>query len=273
MRPAASDLAIHVLRPPSEPDHLATYASILRDLRLQALREDQESFTEDYSEVSARPAQFWQDFIKDHNGLIHIAFGLEKSEMPTISATAPEALQIGLVMELGLPLSMAVNSGPVNQDRFLSLPNSRVPLNRPDCEELRFHGGMLFHISRVRGAQRGHLFEHLTLDRDEWLLQKLLEVGCDPPPVARFRGNIKSGARQNKLLSFYDRSGWYIAGTQTWRANLLAEGGESAVQKAQHRGDNMDDESIVVEKIFTVAHLEWQIEKNKSILGRLEARL
>lgn len=176
-------------------------------------------------------------------------------------------------MSVGTPLSMAVNTGPIPQDRFLSRPNSKVPMNRPDSQELRFHGGMLFHVASMRGSQRGQLFEHLTLDRDAWLLEKLLATNSDPPPIVRFRGNVKAGPHRRKLLSFYVRAGWYIAGTQTWRDNLLAEGSESSVLAAERRGDDMEQESLVVEKIFTVAQLEWQIRKNKCALAELGARL
>lgn len=142
-------------------------------------------------------------------------------------------------------------------------------MNRPDSQELRFHGGMPFHVASMRGPQRGQLFEHLTLDRGEWLLEKLLATGS----TARFRGNSKAGPRQGKLLPFYVRAGWYIAGTQTWKNNLLAEGGDSSVLAAERRGDDMEQESLVVEKIFTVAQLEWQDRKNKGALAELGARL
>lgn len=104
-------------------------------------------------------------------------------------------------------------------------------------------------------------------------LKKLLATDSDPPPIVRFRGNVKAGPYRGKLLSFYVRAGWYIAGTQTWRDNLLAEGSESSVLAAERRGDDMKQEPLVVERIFTVAQLEWQINKNKCALAELGARL
>lgn len=91
--------------------------------------------------------------------------------------------------------------------------------------------------------------------------------------MARFRGDVKSGRNQKRLLEFYDRAGWQIAGTQTSRTNQLALGGPAAVQEAELRGDNMDEVSVVVEEIFTVSHLEWEIRENRKKLGRDAARL
>lgn len=267
-----SNHKIFVIQPPIVPESLRKYASILRDLRLQSLRESPEAFTERHDDVFARPETYWHRFIEHHNGLIHIAFGLPESEALRLAGAEP-TVRTDSIMALGLPLGMAVNTGPVSQDQFVSLPASQVPLNRPDEQEQRFHAGMLFHIAEMRGSGRGKLFEHLMLDRDEWLLNKLQSTGSDPPPVAKFRGNVKPGRRQKDLLSFYARAGWYIAGAQTWSANLLAEGGPAAVQAAECRGDDMDEVSVVVEKIFTTAHLEWQISRNRHILGRTDAPL
>lgn len=61
MATTPSDFAIHVLQPPLNPSSLQTYASVFRDLRLQALREDAESFTEDYADVSARAMHYWKN--------------------------------------------------------------------------------------------------------------------------------------------------------------------------------------------------------------------
>lgn len=265
-------LDIHVLRIPDERHSRQRFASIFRGLRLQSLREDPEAFTEKYAAASARPMSYWNDFMEQHNGLIHIAFGLQKSEASQIEKTTSAARNDSIV-EHGKPLAMAVNTGPVPQDLFLAPPGSRIPLNRPDDQETRFHAGMLFVIPEMRGAQRGLLLEHMVLDRDEWLLASLRSAETDPPPLGRLRGNVKPGPRQKALLTFYNREGWYIAGTQTWRSNLLAEGGPAGVEAAEFRGDDMDEVSMVIEMIFTVTQLEWQISKNRAMLRKVDTRL
>lgn len=272
MASTVSSLDIYVIQAPRESESRQTYASIFRELRLQSLRDEPEAFTEKHDAASLRPMTYWYDFIDQHNGLIHIAFGLPKSEASKLAGTSLLANN-DLIMKQGKPLGLAVNTGPVPKEQFLSLPGSQIPVNRPDDQEQRFHAGMLFHVPEMRGAQRGLLFETLVLDRDEWLLNSLRSTATEPPPLARFRGNVKPGRRQKELLLFYTRAGWYIAGTQTWRSNLLAEGGPAAVQAAETRGDDMDEVSIVVEKIFTVPQLEWQIRKNKAILSKASARL
>jgi hypothetical protein len=272
MAPTLPEMDIFVIQIPRESQSRQTYASFFRKLRLQALREDPESFTEKHDEASIRPMAYWNTFIEQHNGLIHISFGFPKSEASKLAGTTSTERN-DLVMKHGKPLGMAVNTGPVPQDLFLHPPGSQIPTNRPDDQEQRFHGGMFFLVPEMRGAQRGNLFEHMVLDRDQWLLGSLRSGKTDPPPFGRLRGNVKPGLRQKTLLTFYTREGWYIAGTQTWRSNLLAEGGLAAVEAAENRGDNMDEVSIVVEKIFTVAQLEWQIKKNKSILAKASARL
>ena len=266
------DLDVYVIQAPLESRARQKFASVFRELRLRSLYDEPEAFTEKFDAASARPMQYWFDFVEQHNGLIHIAFGLPKSKVSDLAGINVIARN-DLIMEQGRALGMAVNTGPVHKDQFLSLPGSQIPQNRPDDQEQRFHAGMLFHVPEMRGPQRGLLFETLVLDRDEWLLNSLRSTAVDPPPLARFRGNIKPGRRQKDLLLFYTRAGWYIAGTQTWRSNVLAEGGPAAVKAAEIRGDNMDEVSIVVEKIFTVAQLEWQIEKNKAILKKARARL
>jgi hypothetical protein len=265
-------LDIHVIQSPRETQPLRKYAAIFRALRLQSLRDDPEAFTEKLDAVVKRPTDYWYNFIEQHNGLIHIAFGVPKSDASKLGGMTAIGRN-DFIMKHGRPLGMAVNTGPVPSDQFLSLPGSQIPRNRPDDQEQRFHAGMLFHVADMRGPQRGLLFEHLVLDRDQWLLNSLRSTATNPPPLARFRGNVKPGRRQKDLLLFYTRAGWYIAGTQTWRSNLLAEGGPAAIQAAEARGDDMDEVSIVVEKIFTVAQLQWQIEKNKAILKKSSSRL
>jgi hypothetical protein len=272
MAAISTQLDIHVLRSPVESIELERFAKVFRDLRLQSLRESPESFTEKHDAVHARPAAYWQDYIQNHEGLIHVAFGIPKFETGHIAA-AEQGDRTSYILDHGRPLGMAVNTGPVPHGKFLSPSDSQVPPNRPDEEEQRFHGGMLFHVADMRGRRGEQLMQHLVLDRDEWLLEKLRFAQNERPPLARFRGNVKPGRAQEGLLSFYTRSGWYIAGTQTWRANLMAEGGLAAVHAAEIRGDNMDEVSVVVEKIFTVPHLEWQIRRNKRLLQREEARL
>lgn len=272
MPTTSAQLEIHVLRAPGETDELQKFASVFRDLRLQALSESPESFTEKYNAVATRPAAYWQNYIRNHRGLMHIAFGISEFHSRLLATTEQKARN-SFILEHGRPLGMAVNTGPVPRDLFLSLPGSQVLPNRPDEQEQRFHGGMLFHVADMRGQQGGRLIEHLVLDRDQWLLEKLQSTRSEAPPLARFRGNVKPGRNQERLLSFYARSGWYIAGTQTWRTNLMAEGGLAAVRAAEDRGDDMDEVSVVVEKIFTVPHLEWQIRRNKRSLQRRQARL
>lgn len=272
MATTPTQLEIQVLRPPVNYRELQTFARVFRDLRLQSLSDSPESFTEKHDVVSARPAAYWQTFIQNHKGLIHIAFGIPKSKSGLLATAEPNERN-SFILEHGRPLGMAVNTGPVPHDLFLSPAGSRILPNRPDEQEQRFHGGMLFHVAEMRGKRGGRLIEHLVLDRDQWLLKKLRSVESEVPPLARFRGNVKPGRNQEHLLSFYARSGWYIAGTQTWRTNLMAEGGLAAVRTAGDRGDDMDEVSVVVEKIFTVPHLEWQIRKNKRSLHREDARL
>lgn len=272
MAPTIPAMDTHVIQAPRESQSRHKYATIFRELRLQSLRDDPEAFTERFDAVVTRPIDYWYNFIEQHNGLIHIAFGVSKSDASKL-ANITSIARNDFIMKHGRPIGMAVNTGPVPSDQFLSLPGSQIPLNRPDDQEQRFHAGMLFHVADMRGPQRGLLFEHLVLDRDQWLLDSLRSTATNPPPLARFRGNVKPGRRQKDLLLFYTRAGWYIAGTQTWRSNLLAEGGQAAVQAAEVRGDNMDEVSIVVEKIFTVPQLEWQISKNKAILSKRGARL
>ncbi|KAM0693534.1 hypothetical protein Q7P36_006789 [Cladosporium allicinum] len=273
MTSTPSALEIHVIRSPYESHSRHRFASIFRELRLLSLHANPEAFTEKYDAASTRPTADWNNFIDQHNGLVHIAFGLPKSETPKLEGVT-SATRVDLVMKHGKPLAMAVNTGPVSQDQFLSPPGSQLPLNRPDDQEQRFHAGMLFLIPGMRGAQRGLLLEHMVLDRDEWLLESLRSAArTDPPPLGRLRGNVKPGPRQNALLTFYTREGWYIAGTQTWRLNLLAEGGPAGVEAAKIRGDDMDEVSMVIEMVLTVTQLEWQIKKNKAILRKAGARL
>jgi hypothetical protein len=263
MAPTLPELDIFVVRVPSEPQSRQTFASIFRELRLQSLGDNPESFTEKYDAAYMRPITYWNDFIEQHNGLIHIAFGLSKSKGSTL-AGKNSAARNDLIMKHGKPLCMAVNTGPVPQNQFLALPGSQIPLNRPDDQEQRFHAGMLLLVPEMRSAKQGLLFEHLTLDRDEWLLNLLRSGSTDPPPLGRLRGNVKPGPRQRDLLTFYTHGGWYIAGTQTWRSNLLAEGGSAGVEVAKARGDNMDEVSVVVEKI-----LRWQSWNGRSRRTRL----
>lgn len=264
---------ICVLRPPVDPDELRSFAVVLRELRLQSLRESPESFTEKYEAVYARPANYWEAFITNHKGLIHIAFGIAEPDASGVHAAAQDE-RSKLILQHGRPLGMAVNTGPVPQERFLCPPGSQIPANRPDEEEQRFHGSMLFHVADMRGRKGARLVQQLILDRDEWLLKSLQQSNSEASPLARFRGNVKPGAKQEDLLAYYDRAGWYIAGTQSWRSNLMAEGGEAAVRVAEKRGDDMDEVSVVVEKIFTVAQLRWKIRMNKRLLRRLgDARL
>jgi hypothetical protein len=272
MTSTSTPFDIHVLRPPVQTNELEIFANVFRDLRLQSLRESPDSFTEKHDAVSTRPGAYWKDFIQSHEGLIQIAFALPRSQAVRI-ATSENNTRAEYILEHGRPLSMAVNTGPIPHDRFLSPPGSQIPSDRPDEQEQRYHGGMLFHIADMRGQRGERLIQQLILDRDEWLLSKLRSNQNEIPPLARCRGNVKPGRNQEALLSFYVRSGWYIAGTQTWRTNLLAEGGMAAVRAAEIRGDNMDEISVVVEKIFTVPHLEWQIRSNKHLLQREKARL
>lgn len=263
---------IHVLRSPVPLDELRVFAIVLRDLRLQSLKDSPESFTEKHDAVAARPAGYWQAFITNHTGLIHIAFGVLEPHARRIHAAVQDE-RTKLIMQHGRPLAMGVNTGPIPRERFLCPPDSRIPPNRADEEEQRFHGSMLFHVPDMRGRWGTKMVQQLILDRDEWLLDSLRSTKSEIPPLARFRGNIKPGSKQDTLLAYYDRAGWYIAGTQRWRSNLVAEGGVDAVRAAEERGDNMDERSVVVEKIFTVAHLEWNIAQNKRLLQQQDARL
>lgn len=268
----SSKYNIHILRPPTKADELRSFAVILRQLRLQSLRESPKSFTETHDEVSTRPAEYWQAFVKNHTGLIHIAFGVPEAHASRVRAAA-WGDRSKLILQHGRPLGMAVNTGPIPRERFLCPSGSQIPLNRPDEEEQRFHGSMLFHVADMRGRRGARMVQQLIVDRDEWLLDSLQAAANDPPPFARLRGNVKPGPKQEDLLAYYDRAGWYIAGTQSWRSNLMAEGGVAAVRTAEARGDDMDEESVVVEKIFTVSQLQWKIRSNKALLQPEEARL
>lgn len=269
---ASAKYDIHVLRPPVEPDELRRYAVVLRDLRLESLRTSPESSTETYGEVSARPVEYWQAFITNHKGLIHIAFGVLEPHASRIRVTEQDE-RTKLIIQHGRPLAMGVNTGPIPRDRFLTPPGSGIPPNRPDEEEQRFHGSMLFHVPDMRGRQGTRMVQQLILDRDEWMLESLRSSDSETLPLARFRGSVKPGPNQQRLLAYYDRAGWYIAGTQSWRSNLMGEGGERSVRAAELRGDDMDEESVLVEKIFTVAHLEWNIRQMRHLLQQQDARL
>lgn len=272
---APIELATHVLRPPPgrEVASLETYASIFRDLYLQAMRESPESFAEDYTHVSCRTPRYWQVLVKQHHGLMQIAFGISPSLMPAIWATAPAALQFDLIMDVGIPLGVAINHGPVSHEKSQPVPASTVGLNHLDSSRQQYYGGIVFHIAHMNEAVRKNLFEHLSMDRDKWILDNLRSANTGSPAKARFRANIKSGSHQETLSSFYSRPGWYKIGAQTWRASLLADGGEAAVKAAERRGDDMDESTAVVERIFTASQLEQQMEANRGPIGATRARL
>ena len=260
--------SIRVIRMPRQtPQRVARYATIFRQLRLQALRESVESFTERYDEAAARPLSQWEDAIANKNGLIHIGFGLPVARVADMPADSVEE-QEDWIAEHGVPLGMAINTGPVPREHFLCPRGSRIPSTRSDDEEVRIHSNMLYVVAGLRGSRnRGVLFEALTLDRDRWILDVLTSVRVDPPPVARFRGTARAGQNQEKLIDFYVDAGWYVAGTMTWRQSVLAEEGEEGVRAAEARGDDMERVSVVVEKIMTVAHLERQVVRNQRRLA------
>jgi len=58
----------------------------------------------------------------------------------------------------------------------------------------------------------------------------------------------------------------HIAGHQTWRTNTLAELGEQGVRLAEERGDDMAEVSVVVERLFTKAGLQWAVAENRRLL-------
>ena len=264
---------IHIVHPPHESQSLQTYASIFRKLRLQSLQGDQEAFTEKYDTASRRPAVYWYDSVRLHNGLIHIAFGVTQADASKLAGTSSVA-RTNLTMELGTPIGMALNTGPIPQDYYVSLPGSQVlPDDRPHSQEHRFYIDMLYLVPEMRGPQREPFIKSQALDQDEWLLRSLQSAATDPPPVARLSGNVRPGHREKNLLAFYTSLKWYIAGTQTWRSNLLAKGGPGAVQEGEARGDDMDQVSTVVEKIVTVEQLQSQIKERKVVLGKVSARL
>lgn len=262
---------IHVVRLVRQPpERLALHASVFRSIRLQSLREDPESFTETHDEAAARQPSHWQNFLVQTLGLIHIALSVSGSTRKEDRGKTMD----DWAMKHGIPLGMAINVGPVPSERFLCPPGSGIPLNRPDAEELRFHSNMLYIVSSVRGrAARGQLFEAMTLDRDLWLLDQLKVVDAIPPPVARFRGTVIPGPDESKLLNFYTGAGWNIVGKLTWAESRLAEGGEGAVEIAKVRGHDMGKLSIVVERIWTVPHLEWRIVKNRGLMRKAQMEL
>jgi hypothetical protein len=263
--------SIYIIRLPRDPPpRVAKYASIFRSLRLRALQESADSFTETYSEVAARPGSYWQTLLRQQEGLLHIGFGLSPEYAGKVPSGTNEYRE-DWISEYAVPLSMAMNTGPVPQDRFLCPTGSGIPRCRPDAEELCFHSNMLYVIPELRGSSnRGILYESMTLDRDCWLLELLKAKISDPPPVARFRGATRQGNKQTSLVDFYIKTGWYVAGVMTWRQAVIAEYGEEGVRSAEARGDDMEKGMIMVEKIMPVAHLEWQIAKNRRLLNVAE---
>jgi hypothetical protein len=185
---------------------------VLRGLCLQSPRESPESFTEKYEAVFARSAEYWVTFIQNHTDFIHIVFGLSEPVASGVRAVV-ESERSKLVLQHDKPLGMAVNTGSVPWERFLCPPGSQVSPNRPDEQEQRFHGSMLFHVAEIRGHRGTRLVQQLLLDRDQWLLGSLMSGDSEMPALARFRGNVKPGPKQAGLMAYYDRAGWYIAGT------------------------------------------------------------
>lgn len=274
MDSASPNLAVVILRAPPrrESESLRSFACILRDLQLQALRESPESFIDEYTDVSSQPQHYWQNLIEHHNGLIQIAFGISPSLMPSIWATAPAALQFDVIMDIGIPLAMAISFGPVAPDQGLS--SAPPAIENSSDKESRFYGGLPFQVARTRGAERcHHLFNQIMVDRDEWLLEHCRAMQRDKPIVARFRTNIKAGADQDELLSLYLRNGWCVSKSRPWRQTTLAGSGEAALQATECRGNEMDEFTVVVEKESTLEGLERQAEKSRRTLGSRSARL
>ncbi|EME38454.1 hypothetical protein DOTSEDRAFT_29497 [Dothistroma septosporum NZE10] len=209
---------------------------------LVALQEDPESSTETYDEVLSRPEGFWEDFLLQHRGLVHIAFCVPQRNVPNNAWTHNITKDIWMILN-GTAHAMAVNT-----------------------DEFKVHADMFFLSTAVRGRAGGDVKELMKVDRDTWLPDQLNATCTAPPRIARLRGNVKPGRNQAVLLRFYVKSGWFIAGKQTFGANLLAKSGPEGVELARKKGYRMDEMSVVIEKVFTVAHLEWQVEESKRAL-------
>ena len=233
----------------------------------KALQEAPESFTETYEEVLSRPQSFWENFLQHHEGLVHIAFCVPRSDIPD-KTWDNELDKVAWMIQHGTAQAMAVNTGHIPPTRFLGWPDSPLSPTRPATEEFNVHADMLFLSPAIRGQAGSRVKMLLELDRDMWLLDQLRAVKAASPPRARLRGHVKPGRYQEMLLRFYVRAGWYVAGRQTFGANLLAKSGREGVEVARGKGYRIDEVGVVVEKIFTVAHLEWQIEENKKLLGK-----
>ncbi|KAK5137474.1 hypothetical protein LTR08_008452 [Meristemomyces frigidus] len=241
----------------------------MSSVRLQALRDNPESFTETHDEAAARNTSHWQDFLQQTPGLLQVALGISESARRVDDGETAD----DWALKHGVPLGMSIHAGPLPPHRFLCPPGSSITLNRPDAEELRFFANMLYIVPSVRGkAARGQLLEAMTLDRDLWLLDQLRGVGADPPPVARCRGTVVSGPNESELLNFYTTAGWNIVGKLTWAQSRLAEGGEEAVEIAKARGHDMGKLSIAIERVWTVPHLEWRVVKNRQLMGQWNER-
>jgi hypothetical protein len=254
---------IHVVRVSDPPPHLvAIYARAYRTLRLQALRESPLAFLEKHDEASARPPAYWQHVIKRPGFLIQIAVAEPNVVNPYINdkeATDP-------IARGGTLLAMVVIRGPIPAAQFLCPPNSGMWPHRPEGQEICFHGAQLYIIPEFRGRQKGLLFEAMLVDQDLWLLdiinQAKLKTSSSVTPDARLR----AGVLQPSLLRGYTRYGWHLAGSETKRSCILANSGPEGVREAEKRGEALEDMQLVVERILTVAHLEWRIAENRRLL-------
>jgi hypothetical protein len=141
-----------------------------------------------------------------------IVFGLSEPGASGVRA-AVESERSKLVLQHDQPLGMAFNTSPVPRERFLCPLDSQISPNRLDGQEQRFHGSMIFHVAEMRGHRGTRLVQRLFLDSDQWLLGSLMSGDSEMPALARFRGNVKPGPKQAGLMAYYDRAGWYIAGT------------------------------------------------------------
>lgn len=253
---------LFVVRPSKhDQQQLIKFATAFRTLRLQALKESAASYTETYAEVASRPFESWVAWIQEHNGLIHMVFASDDDRQ----CRTDEWL-----LEHGKALGMAVNTGPVPQERFLCPHGSELPLNRPDAQEVRIYSNQLYFVPDLRGKARAYAHTAFTLDCDNWLMEQLLAKGQDPPAVARFRGVVIPGAYHAKLLEFYARNGWYIAGKLSWSDVVMADGGEEGVKQARGLGYDMTKLYTVVETTVTVPQLRWRIEQAKFLLAAAE---
>lgn len=252
---------------------MQTYASILRDLHLQASRESSDFVLTDYTDICAQPPVHWQDLIKKHNGLIQVAFGIEPSLLPAIWATAPEALQYDVIMDVGIPVAMATNFGPVLRIQAPSVPSPESHANVGDGRELQFHAGPLFHIAKMRGTSQDSLFHHLSADRDEWILEHLRSAVSQVGLKARLRVSMKRNAYEAGLGSFYSRLGWRIASKTTRRQSLMVEHGPAAVQAAEGRGEDLNEQVFVVEKTYKIVQPPAHVADQDLSLHNLKARL